>query len=59
MRKKNILIKIHQPGFKKKKKNDKKKSLFLIPAAAFKVVSFCSHDNESVRAIHWFFSKTF
>lgn len=36
----------------------KKKSLSLIPAAAFEVVSLYPHDNESVRAIHWCFSKT-
>ena len=51
MKKKNILVKNHQPRFR----GEKKKDLVLIPAAAFEVVY--SHDNESVRAIHSFFKN--
>lgn len=38
---KNILIKIHQPRFRKKEKK-KKKGVVLIPAAAFEAVSLFS-----------------
>ena len=37
---KNILIKIHQPRFRKREK--KKKGVVLIPAAAFEAVSLFS-----------------
>ena len=52
---KNILIKIHQPRFKKSIK--KKKDVVLIPAAAFEAVSLYSHDNEAMRATSSFFKN--
>lgn len=52
MRKKNILIKIHQPGY-----STKNKCSVLTPAAAFEVLFFYSNDNELEQHTH--FSKTF
>ena len=54
---KNILIKIHQPRFRKREKK-KKKGVVLIPAAAFEAVSLFSRQggNEGNKLI---FQKTF